>query len=58
MIELLQLIFKYFLIMSGLVGMITMMLCTTLVIVLIVQGKIKINFNKTGIEECKVIEKI
>ena len=56
--ELLLVIFKYFLIMSGLIGMVTMMLCTTLVIVLIAQGKIKINFNKTGNEECKVIEKI
>lgn len=48
--ELLQVIFRYFLIMSGLIGMITMMLCTTLVIVLIAQGKIKINFNKDGVE--------
>lgn len=51
MLELLQLILRYFLIMSGLIGMITMMLCTTLVMVLIVRGNIKINFNKAGFEE-------
>jgi hypothetical protein len=55
MFELLQMIFKYFLIMSGLVGMITMMLCTTLVIVLIVQGNIKINFNKANKEVKKIM---